>query len=684
MSVGLLWLGTMPPSSPTPIPYHRTVGAWGAMIAIGTVAAYSTSLSGPLFFDDTASVVQNESIRQLWPLSKVLFAPEVAGTAGRPLLNLSYALNYAAGGLSPTGYHVVNLLIHVAAALALYGLVRRTLRLPWAKGRFEKEATWLAGLTALLWAVHPLQTESVTYISQRAESLVALFYLLTWYALVRAAEPLAERRWGMLSVAACVAGVLTKEIMATAPVVILIFDRVFLSASWSEVWAKRKKIYLGYAGAWIVLGGLMAESRLFSRGIGFGGMGALEYAKVECEAVALYLKLSVWPHPLVIDYGLTPARGGPHFIGGALVVVAWIAGVALLWKRQRAVAFAGIAVLAMLAPTSSVVPVVFQPMAEHRMYLPLAMILTVLVAVAYRWLGRKILYAGLGLVAGLGALTVVRNRDYQNEEAMWRDTVAKRPDNWRAYNALANVLFEQQRLTDGLVALEAALQINPREARLHNGQANVLSALGRLPEAAKAGMRAVELDPAYAEGHSSLALVLLKAGRVPEAVKQLENARQLKPESAEIRSNLCDALRQAGRVADAIVEGEAALRLKPDFAVAHCNLGLALVDAGKSEAAVAHYEEALRLSPNYLQARNNLGVTLMNLGRLPEAEAQLREAIRQKADYADAHNGLGIVLAKSGRLDEAGKEFETALRIQPGNAQALSNMKVLEGMKTAR
>ncbi len=656
--------------------------AWAVGIAVATVVAYSNSFSGTLFFDDTASIVENKSIRQLWPLSDVLFAPAIAGTAGRPLLNLSFALNFAAGGLAPSGYHAVNLAIHLAAALVLFGLVRRALSLAWARARFAAHATELGALVALLWAVHPLQTESVTYVSQRAESLVGLFYLLTWYAFVRAAEPGAPRRWGVLSVAACVAGVLTKEIIVTAPVVILIFDRVFLSASWREAWTRRRGIYLGYAGALLLLGVMMLGSRLQERGVGFGGkIGWGTYLATACEALALYLKLSVWPHPLIIDYGPTPARGGGILVLSGAVLAAWLGLVAATWRRWPGVAFASFAILAMLAPTL-VVPIANQPVAEHRMYLPLAVVVTLVVVMGFLWLGRRGVMAG-GLVlavAGVGG-TMARNADYRTEVTIWRDAATKRPDNWRAHATLALAYFSEQRLDEGVAALEVALRLNPTEGKLHNNYANALAVVGRLPEAIAAGQRATQLDPTYAEARSSLAQALLKAGRAAEAVVQLEAARDLKPESVEIRSNLCDALRRVGRATEAVKEGEVAVRLRDDFSPAHCNLGLALVEVGRTDEAIAHYETALRLKPDYLEVRNNLGVTLMNTGRLPEAQAQLEEAIRLKPTYAEAHNSLGIVFAKVGRLDEAGREFETALRLQPDHVNAQNNLKLLRSMQ---
>jgi tetratricopeptide (TPR) repeat protein len=422
------------------------------------------------------------------------------------------------------------------------------------------------------------------------------------------------------------------------------------------------------------------------RGVGFGGETPwINYVGTAAEAVALYFKLGVWPHPLVVDYGLTPGQGGWVLGVGAAVVMATLLAVGWALRRGWTPGFAGAAALIMLAPTTSVVPVRFQPIAEHRMYLPLAVLLPGAVIVGFAALGRRAARIGLAAAAGLTLLTVVRNADYRDEEAMWRDTIAKRPDNWRAYNARATALFQRQRLAEGIATLEAALRLNPSEPKLLNNYANALALpmIARWPEAIAAGERAVALDPAYPEARNSLASAYLKIGRVNEAADQFAAAQRLMPDSAEICSNLCDALRQAGRAAEAVASGETALRLKPDMVVAHGNLGLALADLGRADEAIGHYETALRLKPDYLEVRNNLAVLFLNLGRLAEADAQLAEALRLKPDYADAHNTLGIVRVQQGRLADAEAEVASALRIRPDYGNARDNLQRLHALQPA-
>ena len=204
-----------------------------AVIVAAIAGVYWNSLSAPFLFDDTLAIEQNNSIRQLWPLSHVFSPPsDGSGVTGRPIVNLSLALNYAWSGLNVTSYHVVNLVIHALAAAALFGLVRRSLLRPALRGRFTADAAWwIATAVALLWALHPLQTETVTCVVQRTEALVALFYLLTLYLFVRGVEASEPRAWHAAALVACMLGMASKEVMASAPLVVLLFDRTFFAGS---------------------------------------------------------------------------------------------------------------------------------------------------------------------------------------------------------------------------------------------------------------------------------------------------------------------------------------------------------------------------------------------------------------------------------------------------------------------
>ena len=436
----------------------------GASLVLAALAAYHNSFSGPFIWDDLFSITGNPTIRH-W--SSALSPPPDVGVGGRPISNLTLALNYAWGGTDVWGYHAVNLLIHTLAGLTLLGLVRRTLQRPVLNERFGALALPLALAVAVIWTVHPLQTESVTYITQRYESLMGLFYLLTLYCFVRSAESAVPTRWQVLSVVACLLGVLSKEIIVTAPVLVLLYDRTFVAGSFLEAGRRRWRYYLGLAGLWVLLVPLLAG--VHQRGAGFElGVTWWRYALNSCRSVVLYLKLAVWPQPLVLDYGPNIVHHAGEVIPYMMVLAVLVAGTAVaLWRRPVA-GFAGAWVWVILAPASSVVPLAGQPMAEHRMYLPLAAVIGLGVLGLYAKMGRRSMLVFAAAAVGLGWLTIQRNKDYRSALAIWGDTVAKRPNNERAHNNLGLAWSQMPgRLNDAIAQYAEALRLKPDYVEAH-------------------------------------------------------------------------------------------------------------------------------------------------------------------------------------------------------------------------
>ncbi|MES1167228.1 MAG: hypothetical protein ABUL68_04430, partial [Pseudomonadota bacterium] len=238
---------------------RRSIFLGGGCIVLAAFEAYFNSFSVPFIFDDAASIAQNSTIRHLSQLGNVLSGPPWGALTvnGRPLLNLTLALNYALGGLAVGGYHGVNLAIHILAGLTLFGIVRRTLQQARLAGRFGEAALPLALCVALIWTLHPLQTEAVTYVVQRAESQMGLLYLLTLYAFIRGAASARPEKWYALSVLCCALGMMAKEVMVSAPLMVLLYDRTFVAGSFGRAWRERWRWYGGLAATWLVLGWLM-------------------------------------------------------------------------------------------------------------------------------------------------------------------------------------------------------------------------------------------------------------------------------------------------------------------------------------------------------------------------------------------------------------------------------------------
>ncbi len=562
--------GHPPRPSAGPSSVRLILLAAAALVLVGLLV-YSNSLTGPFVFDDVEAIVKNPTLRH-WSQS---WMPPAHGetVSGRPLLNFTLAINYALGGLNPTGYHVVNLLIHLSAGLLLLGWVRRTLELPVLRKTFGSMALPLAFAVALLWIVHPLQTESVTYVAQRAESLMGLFYFLTLYAFVRSLTSPAALRWQALAVAACLAGMLTKEVMVTVPLLVFLYDRTFGAGTFATAWRQRYKLYLALAATWLalVVEWLLSPARGGTAGFGLA-ISPWAYALKQCDAVARYLLLAVWPHPLVFDYGSALVANPWAILPQALVLAALFAGTIYALRRNPPLGFAGAFFFLVLAPTSSVVPVATQTMAEHRMYLPLAAVLAVAVLGSYTWAGRKILGLWFALALALGCMTYLRNRDYRTALLLWADTVRKNPGSARAHSQLGTAYLQ----------------------------------LGQLPDALREYLLVVKIDPAYRDGYNDVGLVQLRQGRVEDALTTLAQSVERNPEFAVAHFDYGNALFTGNRLAEAEKQYRAALRLQPNYAEAHNNLGAVLSKQGQMAAAVAEFQEALRLQPDYADAQKNL------------------------------------------------------------------------------
>ena len=478
-----------PPSSRR----RREVALAAALIVLAAVAVYAGSLRGPFVFDDPASIVDNPTIRDLRRLGTVLSPPGgMLAVEGRPVVNLTLAVNWALGREEVLGYHLFNVALHALTALALFGLVRRTLLLPATAARFGDSATGIAAVVASLWAVHPLQTETVNVVVHRGEGMMALCYLGTFYAVVRSATSARPGRWHAAAAVACGVGAGCKEIIVTAPLTVLLYDRIFLAASWREIARRRRWLYAGLLASWALL--VLLVSGFYEPG-GTGGMaqrlGPWSYLLLQPSNVLRYLGLSFWPHPLVLDYGMESPGPVVTVLPAVLAVTALLGATAWALHRAPRVGFLGAAFFLVLAPTTTILPLASQTTAEKRMYLPLAAVLTLVVlggAAAWRrlgsgrgagWPGRAPLLAAALVIVALGSQTVRRNHDYRSGVAIWSDTVAKRPDNARAHYNLGRELALRRDAAGALAQFDRSLELDPGQPDTHRIRAFARFALGR-------------------------------------------------------------------------------------------------------------------------------------------------------------------------------------------------------------
>ena len=698
-----------PPPSPA-LPAGKNPWLIAAALVAAVLAVYANTLGVPFVYDDIEAIVENRSIRALWPLSAVL-VPDLPGgitVSGRPLLNLSFAVNYAISGGAGWSYHALNVLIHAGAALTLFGLARRLLpkAIPAPAGTVDT----LAAAIAFLWALHPLQTQAVTYAVQRAESLTGLFYLFTLYAFVRATEtPQRGGRWRALSVIACTLGMATKETMATAPVLALLCDRTFFAGSWRAMWRERRGLHLALAATWLLLG-LLVWSTGGNRGgtVGLGvGQPLWAYPLTQFQAFAYYLRLAVWPHPLVFEYGtFWVERAGDILPFSAVVLPLGFATVWALMKRPAA-GFLGAWFFVILAPTS-LAPGTIQMIVEHRMYLPLAAVVSGFVVLLHRWCGaRAAALCAAAAVACAGA-TLVRNHDYRSALALWETTVQHRQGNPRAQEGLAEAYAAAGRLDDAIARHRESVRLLPDEAHYHYNLAHALARAHRTDEAIRSYRQALRLAPQEAKTHNNLALALVRSGQTDAALSHYVEARRLRPDEPLYAYNHGLALLRLGQTANSVAAFGSALRLNPDYADAHFNLGAAFTTLGRSTDALRHYGAALHLVPtdtdyrvayagalqlsgrsiealaeytavitqhaNHAAALFGRGNALAALRRTDEAMASYEAALRLKPDYADAHFKLGNTLIGTGRVQEALAHYEAAVRLAPDDAEAHHNL----------
>ncbi len=650
----------------------RTIFLAGVVLVLAAVAAYRSSLDAPFLFDDTPAIVANESIRHLWPPGPALSPPaDGSGVSGRPLVNLSLAVNYAFGRLTVRGYHVMNLTLHLLATLVLWGVLRRT----WRRLRPD-EAELPAWSSTLLWTVHPLLTESVTCVVQRNEVMGGLFYLLTLYCFIRStADGAAVRRWSVLAVVACLLGMASKEIVATAPLVVLLYDRTFVAGTFREAWGRRKIFYGALAATWLPLAWLMGHTAQRAGTVGFGlGVSPWEYLLTQCRALTLYLQLSFWPHPLVLDYGTAIVRHVGDVWAQGLLIVTLLAATAVALRRRPVLGFAGACFFVILAPSSSFVPLVTQTIAEHRMYLPLAAVIVLVVAGLQFLVGRGTAGLCVGLAVALGLGTADRNADYRDALTVWSDALARFPGNPRAQSGVGTAYYKRGDYAEAARHFELSLQLGPGSALTHYNLGLTLDQMGRREEAMANYREAVRLVPTLAPAQAELGRLLLKLGRPQEALPHLRIALAGAPAMVEALNSLGSALAATGNIPEATATYERALAIEPDSADVHFNFGLLLVSLGRVPEAMGHYTEAVRLDKTSAEARLNLGILLAQSGRLAEALAQLRDAVRLKPGLAEAQMNLGLALALADRSGEAVACYEEALRLRPDYAVAHYNL----------
>ena len=591
------------------------------LLAVVVIFIYAETLSGPFIFDDRNNIRENPYIRisQL-TLHNLASAAFDSPSHHRPVANISFALNYYINGYNVVGFHAVNIIIHVITGLLLYFLVQTTFRTPALRSRYE-HYKWISFFTAALWLVHPLQTQSVSYMVQRMNSLAAMFYILSFlcYAKLRL-SPQERPKWGLVS--GCIlSGMLalgTKQNAATLPFFLLLYEWYFfqnLSLKWlkDHLALLAGLLFLLAVVALIFLGTEPLQKIL--AGYASRNFTPVQRLLTEMRVVIFYISVFLWPHPsrlnLDHDFALSYSLTDPITTLFSMLAIALLLAVAaILAKKQRLISFGILWFLGNLVIESSIfsLEIIF----EHRLYLPSMMCSLIVVLLVYRWVKpawlKPMILLSLTIVAALW--TYERNEVWRDRITIWEDCVKKSPQKARPYNNLGAALANDGQYSKAIEQYHKALLINPYYPNAYANLGFSLAKQGKLEESITQFLKALQLKPKDPEILSNLGVVLLLQNRPQEALKYLFEAVELNPHFAKAQSNLGVALNRRGRVQEAIDHYTIALKLDPDNAEAYNNLGVALANQGRFEEAIKQFSTALKIYPGYENAKRNLEKSL--------------------------------------------------------------------------
>ena len=649
--------------------------SWGAAatLILLTLVVYIPALRCGFVWDDDELVADNNLIKA--PDGLYRFWCTTQPTDYWPLTSTTWWLEWRLWGKNPLGYHVINVILHALSAVLWWRALAR-LKIP---------AAWLA---AAVFAVHPVNVESVAWIAERKNTLSMLFFVLTllWYLRF---EDTSRRRWYWLALGTFALALLSKTSVVPLPVALL------LCAWWRRGKVARTDLRrLLPFFALSVAAGLVTvwfQSRIgVSQGILYRSLASrLAGAGWAC---CFYLWKAVVPVHLMTNYPQWRVEMSSPIAYLPILIVLGCLG--MFWKyRQnwgRPLLFASGYFLAMLFPVLGLVNMTYlalSPVADRFLYLSLIGVIAPICAAGARVcrtcegaFRAMIQIAAAMVVILLASLTWRQNHIYKDQETLWSVALERNPWSWVAHNGLGSAL-QHRNPSDAISHYEQALLIKPDYAEAHNNLGNTLLELGRVPEAVGHFEQALRVAPNSARVHYNMAGALIRQGRRSEAIAHWEQAVRIKPDYAEAHNNLAAALMQTGRLPEAVEHFKQALRISPDYAEAYNNLAAALMQTGRLPEAIGHWEQALRIDPDMAEAHYNLGVALEQTGKIEDAITHYKQALRIKPNYAQARKNLGNALLGLGKVSEAIRQYEQVLRITPDDAEVRNKLRRLRAVQ---
>ncbi len=650
-----------------------------ALLALGllVVVCYLPAMLWGGFVWDDSILTDAKPVQDVSGLWQIWFSPSAIEGEGHywPLVYTTFWLEHKLWGFAPTGYHIVNVLLHLANTLLLWYLVRR-LSVPGA---------WVV---AAVFAVHPLHVESVAWVIERKDLLSGLFYLAAVLAWVRFVEQ-PRRGWYVCSLALYAAGLLSKSIVITLPVALLIWH-----------WWQRGRVTsadllrlvpFGVVGLIITVGDLSFYQSREALALGYS---LTERVLIASRALWFYVGKLLWPTNLTLVYPLWDIRVADPLAWGYLIAAVALA--VALWCFRHQIGRGPLAGALFFAVTLS--PVLgfvdygymqFAFVADRFQYLAgLGIMAVVIGAITYgvrslsdSWQKGARVVAAVAIIV-LGLLTWRQASVYRDGETLNRHIIAHNSQARDAYLNLGDALYEQGRYEEALEATRIAVERRPKHFQAHFNLGATLDKLGRFEEAETHLRRAIALSPQAQNAYLNLSKVLYEQGRYAEALDATRVAIEQDPDFVEAHFNLGAILNVLGRFEEAETHLRRAIALNPQDVDAHFSLGAALYKQGRYAEALEATRVAIEQDPDFVQAYFNLGAILNVLGRFEEAETHLRRAIALNPQDVDAFRKLIEVLTPQGRYEEAIDLIAQAVVLDPASPQA-AELHVLMG-KTAQ
>ncbi len=621
--------------------------------------AYQASFENSFHYDDIHSIVDNPHIRELANIPLFfadpgLFSAMPERAMYRPLLLVSYAINYALSGYEVFAYHLVNWLIHLGAAWLVYLLGRRL--------HGQRQGA-LAG--ALIFALHPLAAEPVNYISSRSESLAALFYLTAFWGYVRWREGGAPGM-GFVALAAYACGILTKSVAIVLPMALLAYER------WGAVREHRKRFWLLQGGFWALTGLylLLARSWL-NEALRVPVRDWGEQWATQAKAALYYASLVVSPIDLSVEHPFSVAQSwgeAPVVLAlAALASAAW-----LLWRRPLAMMVAIWIILPLLPASLMPLNVLVN---EHRLYLPLAFL-----GIGLGWMLKGVssrrarIFIALSLVIG-AAMSHQRTLVWKSEFSLWSDAARQAPGMYRAQLHLGGALEAMGRVEEALACYDRAAAASSSVVEVHYNRGNALRQLGRRDAAIAAYRQSLEIEPRFLSAQLNLAALYQDLGQIAAAETLLEEAVALHPESADAWRRLGVLRRRQGDLGAAEIVYLRALALDQSLAETHYNLGNLYRDSSRPDEALQAYLRAIRLQPNHVGGHRNLGDLYLERGEYQAAVEVWGQALRHLPGEVIFYYGMGQALEALNQIAAAVKAYRRYLQNSHLNPQQAADFR---------